>query len=201
MATYSKKWFDVCLISGVLPPPLCPLYWHESISLSVGNNFSSFSASFLTEALGWAELGGDLVVSHVPISLAKCWVSQSAQWPCSPFLAIHYCIYSLSQACQCVFNPPPPPPCSTFLSNAWPKYCTLSVMLLLLLMEVVLKLCFSGPLIHFSLTLFLCLFALFSKLTHTQRRGPFCIFTSSSMNHSWSVSGGKKSVPFLSEIQ
>lgn len=74
-------------------------------------------------------------------------------------------------------------------------------MLLLLLMVVVvvvLKLCYSA--LPFMLSLPHALSLLFHpllKLTHTQSHGPLYIFTSSSMNHPGSVSGGKNSFLFF----
>lgn len=92
------------------------MYWHRSTSISVRSSSPSLVLAFTLRL--WAEVNmgllslclldssaepSNLLLSHISISLATGWISQSGQSLFSPFLAFHYHIHSPSGACQSVF--------------------------------------------------------------------------------------------------
>lgn len=134
---------------GPFSPPLLPA---SQLRLSAVVNLEVHSLRLL---VGSAE-PSNLSVSQVSISLAKCWIPRSTHCPCSPFLAFHYHIHSLSPSCHCVFIPQH----SNVHQNAQLKYCSLFGMLLLLM---ALKQCSSAS--H-SLSLSRGLSASFKAYSH-----------------------------------
>lgn len=169
------------------PNIYCVVYWHNTVYKSFnGHCFSSFSASFLIEAVGCRELGGALIEpagwQHLAIKLLRePSIHQSGKilnppehtlplLPISSLSLPHPFLLSILLVC---FHPLVLKPAS----HTQTKCYSLSGVLL---MVVVSKRCYSGlSLILSPLCFFFLFFCLFSplKLTHTQSLGPFYIST------------------------